>query len=107
VNPGRLNKRVTLQRKKSTKVDGKMVTSWEDVATVWAAFEPLRGREYFAAAAVNAEGTIRVRIRYRSGLMADMRIKYGDRILDIKSPPIDPDEKHVELHLMCAEASNG
>jgi len=103
MNPGRLNKRITLQRLKTVKVNGIATKQWEDVATVWASIEPLRGREYFAATAVNAEVTTRVKIRYRSGVTADMRGLYGSRVFDIKSPPIDPEERHEELHLMCSE----
>lgn len=104
VNPGKLNKRITLQRSITDKdASGRPVKRWVDVATVWAAVRPLRGREYHAAAANNAEGTKRVEIRYRKGITTDMRVLYGGRILEINSPPIDPDEQHKELHLMCRE----
>lgn len=99
-----LNKRVTIQVSAETKdADGLALDSWQDHATVWAAVEPLRGREYFAAAAVNAESTVRFRIRYRRGITSKMRLVYDGRIFNIKSPPIDLEERHVELHLMCVE----
>ncbi|BAU27630.1 SPP1 family predicted phage head-tail adaptor [Aneurinibacillus soli] len=108
MNIGRLRHRVMLQSRTTIRnEEGFEDESWTDVATVWAAVEPLRGREYFAAAAVNAENTVRIRMRYRLGITPDMRLLYGMRIFEIQSM-IDPDERHRELHLMCKEvASHG
>ncbi|MEC0248891.1 phage head closure protein [Paenibacillus chitinolyticus] len=104
MNPGALRHRITLQKKETgTNDEGLPAVQWTDFATVSAAVEPLRGREYFAAAAANAESTVRVRIRYRQGVTSDMRVLYNGRTLEIQSPPIDPNERHRELHLMCRE----
>ncbi|WP_416729202.1 phage head closure protein [Fictibacillus sp. JL2B1089] len=104
MNPGRLNKRITLQRKGFTRdAESNTKESWLDTETVWAAVEPLRGREYLAAAAASAESLVRFRIRYRKNVTADMRVKYNDRIFELNSPPIDPEESHKELILMCKE----
>ncbi len=81
---------------------GQPVDMWQDVATVWAAVEPLRGREYFAAAQVQAEVTTRIRIRYRRGIRPDMRVLYDGRLYNINAV-IDPEERHMELQLMCKE----
>ncbi|MFT9848514.1 phage head closure protein [Aneurinibacillus sp. REN35] len=103
MNPGKLNKRITLQRFEKTKDSEGIVTeAWNDVATVWASAEPLRGREYFAAAAVNQENIVRFRIRYRPGVTSEMRVVYGGRLFDIKSV-IDVNERHRELQLMAEE----
>ncbi|MEY9096281.1 phage head closure protein [Paenibacillus sp. RC84] len=109
MNSGALRHRITLQKKETGSDDeGLPLVNWIDFASVSAAIEPLRGREYFAAAAANAESTIKVRIRYRQGVTADMRVLYNGRILEVQSPPIDPFERHKELHLMCKEvAGNG
>lgn len=106
MNPGKLNKRITLQRFEKIKDSEGIVTeAWNDVATVWASAEPLRGREYFAAAAVNRENTVRFRIRYKPDVSSDMRIKYDGRFFDIQSV-IDVNERHKELHLMAEEVQN-
>lgn len=81
---------------------GQPVDTWNDVATVWAAVEPLRGREYFAAAQVQAEVTTSIRIRYRKGIRPDMRVLYDGRLYNINAV-IDPQERHRELQLMCKE----
>ncbi len=105
MNPGKFNKRITLQCPKSVRDDEGIVTEeWTDVATVWAAVEPLRGREYFAAAAVNQENTVRFRMRYRRGVTARMRLLYDNRVFDIKSV-IDVNERHQEMLLMCQEVN--
>ncbi|MEN3132503.1 phage head closure protein [Bacillus albus] len=105
LNASDLNKRITLQKKSNdyhTDEEGNPIEKWEDVATVWAAVKPLRGREFWQAASVNAENTIRVEIRYRKGITNNMRILYGNRLLDINSV-IDVEEKHRDMHLMCKE----
>jgi len=43
---------------------GQEVTGWSTVATVWAAVEPINGREYLAAQQLNAETKVRIRLRY-------------------------------------------
>ncbi len=100
---GRLNRRVTLQRKTAaTDAYGAEVASWTDVATVWAAIEPLTGREFFASRQINAEITTRVVIRYLAGIVPAMRIVHGTRLYDILAV-IDPRDARVELQLMCTE----
>lgn len=83
-----------------------MIETWADIATIWSSIEPVRGREYFQAASVNAENTIRFRIRYRQGIRPSMRLIYSGRIFDIKSV-IDVNERHREIELMCQEVVSG
>jgi SPP1 family predicted phage head-tail adaptor len=102
-----LRHRITLQRKDIVKdPEGIAIETWADVATVWASVEPIRGREYFQAAAVNAENTVRFRIRYRPGIMPNMRVLYNGRTFNIQSV-IDVNERHREIQLMCQEVTNG
>lgn len=99
----RFRHRVTIQQKGKVQDEyGQEREDWMDVATVWAAVEPLRGREYFEAHQVQAEVTTRIRIRYRPGVRPDMRVVYNGRIFNIQSV-IDPEERHRELQLMCRE----
>ncbi|NLW92374.1 MAG: phage head closure protein [Syntrophomonadaceae bacterium] len=101
---GELKKRITIQRETFVKASGSYehVSTWTDVATVWAAVEPLRGREYFQALETHSEEIIRIKIRYRSGITNEMRVKYGKRLLYIQSV-IDVNERHQELELLCVE----
>lgn len=101
---GKLRHRVTLQTQVETQNSfGEQETlSWQDYATVWGAVEPLQGREFFTAMQVNAETTVRIRIRYMTGVTSRMRVSFDSRIYNIKSI-IDPDERNRELQLMCSE----
>jgi len=98
---GELRHRVIIQQKYVTQdAEGITTESWADIATVWAAIEPLRGREFFDAAAVNAEVTTRIRIRYRSGIVPAMRVVYGSQVYEIESV-IDVGGRRRELELLC------
>lgn len=100
---GRLDKRVTLQAHGITQdANGTPVEGWSDVATVWAAVEPLSGREFFAAAQVQAEQMQRITIRYRTGVTTAMRVAWAGRLFDITAV-IDWRERHEALQLMCRE----
>jgi SPP1 family predicted phage head-tail adaptor len=76
---GPLRHRVTIQRRaESQDATGSVLWSWVDHATVWAAIEPIMGREYFAAAQVQSEVSVKIRMRYRDDLHSTMRIRHGD-----------------------------
>ena len=101
---GELRHRITIQ-KLTTGINenGFEVETWEDYRTVWAAASNLHGREYYAAAAVQAENTVKFTIRYLSGVDAAMRIcfqgktynitaidniKYQNRFIEIKAQEV-------------------
>ena len=103
VTAGRLDKRVTLQSATSARDGhGQAVETWSDVATVWAAVEPIRGREFFAAQQVSAETTHRVTMRWRSGVSPKWRVVFGGRTFRIESV-INVREKNERIELMCVE----
>jgi SPP1 family predicted phage head-tail adaptor len=72
---------------------------------IWAAVEPLQGRELFAAQEHHSEVTTRIRIRYRPGITAAMRVAFDGRLYNIRSI-IDREERHRELQLLCTEGVN-
>jgi SPP1 family predicted phage head-tail adaptor len=103
---GELDRRIKLQQRSATKTDtGTEVQTWTDVATVWANIQPLSGRELIAAAAVEAETTHMIVIRYRQGVTARMRAVYGSRIFNITAV-VEPQMAHVSLELLCTEGLN-
>lgn len=103
MNAGKLRHRVTIQDPQSARdTFGAEIVNYVDVATVWAAVDPLQGREFFDAQADNAEVTTRIRIRYRSGIKPTMRVVWGDHEYDIRSV-IEIESRRRELHLMCRE----
>ncbi len=104
---GQLRHKIKIQQKTTTKdSEGIPFETWTDFAAVWAAIEPLQGREFFSAQAVNAQVTTRIRIRYQAGISPTMRVSYGTRVFDIQAV-IDVEERHRELQLMCQEVIAG
>lgn len=106
INAGRLRHRVTIQSRVNVPDSfGQPIPTWTDVDTVWAAVEPLQGREFFTADNINSEVTTRIRIRWRSGLNTSMRVSFDGRLYNIHSI-ITPREVHDEMQLMCTEGVN-
>jgi len=105
VRTGDLRHRVTIQQLVSSFDEyNAPVETWQDVATVWAAVEPLSGREYFAAEQVQARVTTRITIRYRAGIEPTMRVLWSGKTYNIRAV-IDTEGRHEELQLMCEEAA--
>lgn len=75
MNIGKLNRRITIEYvTTATDPEGYPIETWTTFAKPWAAREPLRGDEFWNAAATNAEKTVKYRIRYRKGIKANMRL---------------------------------
>jgi len=103
MSAGRLRRRVTIQR--SVRVDdgyGGSQVVWEDVGKVWAAVEPLRGSERYAAQQVKNDLSHRVLMRYRPGITPQMRLVLNDRVLNIEAA-INVEERNRWLELLCRE----
>lgn len=106
MNIGKLRHRITLQKQiNSVNNYGATVTTWRNVATVWADVRPLSGREYFSAQQVQSEVTTQIWIRYRQGIDPTMRIKFGKRLFAIVSV-INAQERNITLQLLCKEGGN-
>lgn len=104
--PARMNKRVTLQSvSRDEDGQGGFTEEWIDGDTIWASIEPLKGWERMQAQQLENPITHKVMIRYRSGVTADMRLIYGDRVLGVKEV-INLDEDNAFLRLMCVESGN-
>lgn len=107
INIGSFNKRVTfLDYGNTTNDEGFEIDGWTKVATVWAAVKTLQGREYIAAATIQAERTTRFIIRYskrmKELLNNRMRIKYDGREFEIKSI-INDNEANVTFTIITKE----
>lgn len=105
---GQLKDRITIQQKAVSRgAMGKEVVTWTDLATVWAQFEPLRGREYFSAKQEQAETNARFWMRYRSDVAPEMRVSFRGKVYDIESV-IDYRGQRRGLELMTREGvTNG
>jgi SPP1 family predicted phage head-tail adaptor len=79
--------------------------NWEDAFTARVGVFPISGREALGLDADIKLGEIthRVVLRYTKGIESNMRIKFGTRIFDIISPPVNNYERNDELLLFCKE----
>ena len=101
---GDLRHRVTIKAKSVARDDyGQETITWTTFATVWAAVEPLTGKDYIAGQQLEAAVDTRIRLRDLSGVVPTMRVIFGSHTYDVKSPPIHLLEKGREMHLMCEE----
>lgn len=81
---GRLNRRCTLQTP-STGVDelGQPVPGWTDVATVWADIRMKSGLEAIKAGASVSVVQASIRVRYRAGITAGMRVVHNFQAFNV------------------------
>jgi len=63
--------------------NGFEVEEWQDFKAVWSKVSNLSGREYYQAAAVQAEKTLIFLIRYIDGIDTSMRIQFNNRQYNI------------------------
>lgn len=77
---------------------GQPVDEWILVVTVWANMLQVSGKEFISAARDVSEVTASIRIRYRTGITAAMRVVHKETIYNIKA--VLPDlaaRQHVDL----------
>jgi SPP1 family predicted phage head-tail adaptor len=83
---GEMRHRITLQKPTHTRNDfNESVTTYNDFVTVWGTIEWQSGRRFVEAKQLNAEVQGVVRIRYRSRVLPEWRIKFDNRYLEILS----------------------
>jgi len=89
---GKLRHRVIIQKHDQSQdpATGEIVTAWVNVATVWAAIEPLSAREFIAAQAGQSQISARATIRYTDGLDATMRLLHNGAAYNIEGVLPDP-----------------
>lgn len=107
IDPGRLREQVVIQVKTSDPDGGGGRTSpeWRDIldGDVWAEVVPVSSYERVRAQQAGATITHRGLIRYRPDVTAVMRLKWGERILNMAAAPIDLGERHQWLQLQLRE----
>lgn len=114
---GKLRHQVTIQRPRNATGElGGVTQVWEDfLVDIRAEVLPLTAREQWQAQQVTAETDTKIRIRYRPGITAQMRVRHlrpgsaGSPQIwdyyDLTGDPIDVNGRHFELHLMCVKRS--
>jgi len=77
-----------------------------DFSDCWADISLLQGKELDKAQQIIAEVTHKVVVSYQPGIESQMLVQFEDRVFTIQAVQ-DPDERHVELHLLCVERNEG
>ena len=111
INAGKYRHIVTFQRLKQASQNSYGETSindennWEDAFTSRVGIFPLSGREFLTLQGdlKLSEISHRIVLRYTKGISSNMRIKFGARIFEITSAPVNSYERDDELLIFCKE----
>jgi SPP1 family predicted phage head-tail adaptor len=108
INAGKYRHIVTFQRLKETQNPyGESPTedeaSWENAFQARVGIFPISGKEVLTEEVINGMISHRILMRYTENVDSSMRIKFGNRIFTIISPPINFQEMNIEMQLMCKE----
>ena len=98
---GSMFNRVTFVNPATRDTDGSQLAG-TDFATSWAKVAVLQGRELYKAQEVVQEVTHMVTIPYLAGVQENMTISFDSRTFIIEAID-DPDERKVELRVLCRE----
>lgn len=82
---------------------GQIGSTWTEYATAWGSVEDLTGQELTDARQVNGRASVRVTMRYVSGVTCDMQVVTGSRTLGIVYVA-DTDGRQQMLTLTCVES---
>ncbi|MED4206591.1 phage head closure protein [Neobacillus mesonae] len=103
MNPGKLNKRIALlEQSAAPNSYGEVEDTWNEVVSMWANVRTLTGRALYQANQVHAEVTVKVIVRYRRDILENMRLRYGNRILEIVTV-VNMNEENRFLEFSCKE----
>lgn len=105
---GQLRQRIVIQSGSAAQnTFGEITTTWAARATVWAAVEPLSGREFLDSKLIEAEISTRIRIRRRSDVTETDRLTWsepGGTAHTFEVQAVIEDATHRrEQQLMCKE----
>lgn len=107
LNAGRLRHRVVIQRPVDTRdsSDGSVIRTWSNLATVWAAIEPLSAKEFIASQAEDSQVSTRIVIRYRDDISHEMRLYHAakDKYYNIEGILSDKDSGLEYITIPCSE----
>jgi len=92
-----MRERITFQKKTETRNSfNEVEISYSDHVTVWSSVLPNAGTKYYQSLQATSQVSGEIHIRYRSDIEPTMRVKYGNRYLEIVSM-VNPQERNHEL----------
>lgn len=105
VQAGKFNRRITLQAPATGQdAAGQPLNGWVDVAQLWADIRTTGGLEAIKAGAATSVVQRSVRLRWRTGLNAGMRVLHGAAVYNVLA--VLPDEATRQfVDLVCQEVA--
>lgn len=106
IKAGKLIHKVCIEKKiVSRDTAGGEIVSWIPFTYQWASIEPLIGKEFFAAQQWQFTASHKITIWYRAGIdPKTMRITWGSRVFNFSAPPLNTEERNIELVIYCSES---
>ena len=104
---GKLRQPILIERAVETPDGGGgNAKEWKVIAQIRAYIKPISGGERFQAMRLESNISHRVFIRYRSDLLPDDRIKFKNRILQVKAlVNIEEQDKWLEIYAVEGQAT--
>jgi SPP1 family predicted phage head-tail adaptor len=107
MNPNKLNKRITFQKKlRGQDAEGNWIEiAWENAFTVWGAIDgilSMRNSEVVVAGTLGVKSPKKISIRLNKNLTHDMRAIYKGRIFDVLDFDLAKNSK-AYYEIMCNE----
>ncbi len=103
MRPGKLRCRMVLEEPvRLSDGGGGASISWSQIATPWAAIEPLSGNEHPRYEGIEATLSHKITLRFRPGITPYMRLRLDTRIFNILALR-NEDEKGRWLICLCEE----
>jgi SPP1 family predicted phage head-tail adaptor len=106
IQAGKLRHRIDIQTPVHTQdpVTGANIKTWQTThQSVPASVEPLSVKEFLQSKAEQSETSVRMMIRYREGLTADMRIVYRGKYYDPQGFLTDRESGREYITIPCSE----
>jgi len=98
---GSLKNRMTIQQQSATQDEiGQPVSTWTTFATVWAEIRHKSGMESIKSGEVTSTVKASIRVRYKAGVTAAMRVVHGSVTYQIQSVLRDVANKDY-MDLVC------
>lgn len=83
---GGLRARVTIEQEAPVaQGGGSYAPNWQPLATLWAQIEPVTGRVVRQGERLESRVTHRITVRYRSDIVAGMRVVWGSQLFAIQA----------------------
>ena len=99
----KLRHRVTIQRSTPTyDGEGGYVDAWADVATVWAAVDPIRAQQLGDYASTGVEATHIIQMRAEADVLERDQLVFGSRVFEVLTIE-NIQERGVYLVMTCKE----